>query len=164
MDTTVRKITPRQCQKKDLKQGEASQINPSIIFKIPQAPRLGTYPVPTVSSNINLPALLLTQTINHYKQPSKIWRIQRNRKGRGLSQYTNDCFLFTWHPKSLLYQLPQRASGLRFLMQLYKSDFVLVLFPAESLFFILVVGDFLPIKCFNGGFKYLEDPHYRRTV
>lgn len=67
MDTTVRKITPRQCQKKDLKQGEASQINPSIIFKIPQAPRLGTYPVPTVSSNINLPALLLTQTINHYK-------------------------------------------------------------------------------------------------
>jgi len=49
-------------------------------------------------------------------------------------------------------------------MQLYKSDFVLVLFPAESTFFILVVGDSLPIKCSNGGFKYLEDPHYRRTV
>lgn len=164
MDTTVRKITLRPCQKKDLKQGEASQVNPSIIFKIPEAPGLGSYPVLTVSSNINLPVLLFTQTINHYKQPSKIWRIQRNRKGQRLSQYTNDCLLFTWHPRSLLYQLPQRVSVLRFLMQLYKSDFRLVLFPAESLFFILVVGDFLPIKCFNGGFKYLEDPHYRRTV
>lgn len=75
MDTTVRKITLRQCQKKDLKQGEASQVNPSIMFKIPQALRLGSYPVPTVSNNTNLPALLSTQTINHYKQPSKIWRI-----------------------------------------------------------------------------------------
>lgn len=64
---TVRKTTMRPCQKKDLKEGEASQINPSIIFKIPQAPRLGSYPLPTVSSNINLPALLLAQTINHYK-------------------------------------------------------------------------------------------------
>lgn len=75
MDTTVRKITLRPCQKKDLKQGEASQVNPSIIFKIPEAPGLGSYPVLTVSSNINLPVLLFTQTINHYKQPSKIWRI-----------------------------------------------------------------------------------------
>jgi len=69
MDTTVRKITLRQCQKKDLKQGEASPVNPSIIFKIPPAPRLGSYPVPTVSSNTNLPALLFTQIINHYKKP-----------------------------------------------------------------------------------------------
>lgn len=154
----------RPCQKKDLKEGEASQINPSIIFKIPQAPRLGSYPLPTVSSNINLPALLLAQTINHYKQASKIWRTLRLMKGHRSSQYTSDCFLFTWHPRSLFYQLLQRVSGLRFLMQLYKSDFVWVLFPDESLFFIPVVGDFLPIKCFNGGFKYLEDPHYRRTV
>lgn len=147
----------------DSKQGEASQVNLSAIFKIPQAYGLGSFPVPTVSSSINLPALLLTQTNNHYKQPSKIWRMQRNSKGQRLSEYTNDC-LFTWHPRSFLYQLPQRVSGLGFLMQLYKSDFVLVLFPAESLFFILMVRDFLPIKCFNGGFKYLEDPHYRRTV
>lgn len=67
MDRTVRKITMRPCQKKDLKQGEASLINPSIIFKIPQAPRLGSYHLPTVSSSINLPALLLTQIINHYR-------------------------------------------------------------------------------------------------
>lgn len=52
MDRTVRKITMRPCQKKDLKE-EVSQINPSIIFKIPQALRLGSYPVPTISSNIN---------------------------------------------------------------------------------------------------------------
>lgn len=44
MDTTVRKITLRRCQKKDLKQGEASQVNPSIIFKIPEAPRVRQLP------------------------------------------------------------------------------------------------------------------------
>lgn len=37
MDTTVRMITLRQHQKKDLKQAEPSQVNPSIIFKTPWA-------------------------------------------------------------------------------------------------------------------------------
>lgn len=37
MDTIVRTITFRQRQKKDLKQGEAFQVNPSIIFKTPRA-------------------------------------------------------------------------------------------------------------------------------
>lgn len=39
MDTAVRKITLRPCQKKDSKQ-DTSQVNPFIIFKIPQAPQV----------------------------------------------------------------------------------------------------------------------------
>lgn len=101
MDTIARKITLRQSEKYS-KQGEVSQVNLSTILKMPWASRLGSYPVPTASSNINSPALLLTQTIEHYKQPSKIWGKERNRKGERLSQYTDDCLLFTWHHRSLL--------------------------------------------------------------
>ena len=71
MDTTVRKITLRQCQKKDSKQGEVSQVNPSIIFKIPRAPGLGSYPVPTVSSNINLPLYCSLKPLITTNSPQK---------------------------------------------------------------------------------------------
>lgn len=74
MDTIVRKITLRQSEKY-LKQGEVSQVNLSTVFKTPWASGLGSYPIPTASSNINSPALLLTQTIKHYKHLSKTWGI-----------------------------------------------------------------------------------------